>query len=307
MRRALILAALLVAACAGERPAPPAAERSPATLSRPLPAAALPAFIIPERFVEKPRPRRKPPAARSTPPLYRGAPAAAAVPAPPRAVETPIAPVVVLPAPPPPDPGLPASEIAPVAGEPDPMLVPAPARPYQRTMLRESRAVWGMSAPTALFGAQIQAESAWRPAAHSIYAAGLAQFIPSTAEAMSRRYPELGGAAPLNPSWAIRGLVRYDRDIYKGRFVNAVPPASECDRWAFVLSGYNGGEGWIAKDRALCRERAGCDPSRWFGHVERYTSRSASNARENREYPKRIELQYQSIFRSWGGAVSCRA
>lgn len=300
MRRLLILAALFAAGCTAEPATPPAARPLAAIAARALPPAELPAFIIPERLVAKPRPRRKVPRARSAPPKHRGAPVALAPATPP---------IAVLPVVPPPaiEPELPATEIAQLVGEPDPMLVPAAARPYQRTMLRESRAVWGMSAPIAIFGAQIQTESAWRPGAHSIYASGLAQFIPSTAEAMSRKYPELGGAAPLNPNWAIRGLVRYDRDIYRGHFVNAVAPASECDRWAFALSGYNGGEGWIARDRALCRARPGCDPSRWWGHVERFTSRSASNAAQNREYPKRIELQFQSSYRSWGGLVRCQA
>jgi soluble lytic murein transglycosylase-like protein len=172
-------------------------------------------------------------------------------------------------------------------------------------MIRESRAVWGIAAPVSLFGAQIQTESAWRPSAHSIYAAGLSQFIPSTAAAMSRKYPELGDAEPLNPQWAIRALVRYNHDIYTGRFVNAVQPATDCDKWAFALSGYNGGEGWIPRDRALCRQEPDCDASRWYGHVEHYTGRSAANARQNREYPRRIELQYQPAYRSWGGFVQC--
>lgn len=316
MRRLLLLGLFLVAACVPEPP--PAPPRSPAAgVARPMPPAALPAFVIPERFIEARRPQRKPPSPRPAPPAtYRGAPIAEST-STWSTPQSPDPPPATTPIPPPspqvgaavPElaPGLPASSIPEIAGEPDPMLVPQAARPYQRTMLRESRAVWGMAAPTALFGAQIQTESAWRPGAHSIYAAGLAQFIPTTAEEMARRYPELGGAAPLNPGWAIRALVRYDRQIYLGRFVNAVPPASECDRWAFVLSGYNGGEGWISRDRALCRERPGCDPARWFGHVERYTARSASNARQNREYPKRIELQYQASYRSWGGAVQCRA
>lgn len=189
---------------------------------------------------------------------------------------------------------------------PEAALVPPRARPYRRAMLREGRAVWGMGPPVALFGAQIQAESGWNPAARSAYAAGLSQFIPSTADAMAKKYADLGPQAqPLNPQWAIRALVRYDHDIYFGRFVNAVAPATDCDRWAFTLSGYNGGEGWISRDRSLCSQRAGCDPARWYGNVERYTARSESNARENREYPRRIELRYQPNYRSWGNLVRC--
>lgn len=306
---AILLGLLLVAGCVAEPP-PATWPRlpPPAGIVRPLPPAVLPPLIIPERFIEARRPQRKPPAVRPPPPAaYRGAPVAVStmppaprIPDPPPATPSPSPQIGA--AAPEIDPGLPVSAIPALAGEPDPMLVPLAARPYQRTMLRESRAVWGMAAPTSLFGGQIQAESAWRPGAHSIYAAGLAQFIPATAEAMSRKYPELGGAEPLNPQWAIRALVRYDHDLYR-----PIVAASDCDRWGFALSAYNGGPGWISRDRALCRERPGCDPSRWWGHVEKYTGRSAANARENREYPRRIELQYQASYRSWGGVVQCRA
>lgn len=194
-----------------------------------------------------------------------------------------------------------------VAAEPgDPLAVPIAARPYQRTMIREARAVWGLAAPVALFGAQVQTESAWRPNARSPYAAGLAQFIPATAAAISRKYPEtLGEGDPLNPQWAIRALVQYDHDIFVGRFVNAVPPATECDRWAFTLSGYNGGEGWINRDRALCRQHSDCDPSRWWNNVELYSGRSESNYRQNRDYPVRILMDYQPNYRAWGGYLDC--
>lgn len=322
MRRAVLLLPLLAVACTGE-PAPvPLAAQAPPTVTAPAPSAPVELYI-PERFIQ--RPKRKPSHVAHPPADWETRPASAP---PGPSKRTPV-PVVQAPTPPPviavtppvvpPEPRLESAPVpapAPLPAttipdmpDPDPMLVPAPARPYQRTMIRESRAVWGITAPTALFGAQIQTESAWRPGAHSIYAAGLSQFIPSTAEEMSQKYPELGDGGPLNPQWAIRALVRYDHDIYRGRFVNAVTPASECDKWAFVLSGYNGGEGWISRDRAQCQQHAGCDPSRWYGHVERYTTRSASNAQQNREYMKRIELQYQGLYRSWSpsGFIACRA
>lgn len=322
MRRAYLLLPLLAVACTQEPEPVPVAHAPAPVVARPAPVAPVELFI-PERFVQRPKRRSThvshPPPDWETHPVKRTpgptkpapAPRAVEVVPPPVTTVEPPAEVVVVAPPrvptPPPLPVLPPTDI-PDVGEPDPMLVPLPARPYQRTMIRESRAVWGITAPTALFGAQIQTESAWRPGAHSIYAAGLSQFIPSTADMMERKYPELGNDGPLNPQWAIRALVRYDHDIYRGRFVNAVPPASECDKWGFVLSGYNGGEGWISRDRAQCEQRAGCDPSRWYGHVERYTTRSASNAQQNREYMKRIELQYQPLYRSWApsGFIMCK-
>ena len=147
--------------------------------------------------------------------------------------------------------------------------LPAAALPYQRSVIREARALFGMNAPAAMFGAQIQTESGWRPNAHSVYATGLAQFIPSTAAAMARRYPlELGLSGPLNPEWSIRALVRYDRDLRQ-----SIEARTDCDRWAFTLSAYNGGPGWISRDRGLCRQHRGCDEFSWWGNVDRFTSR----------------------------------
>jgi soluble lytic murein transglycosylase-like protein len=184
--------------------------------------------------------------------------------------------------------------------------IPIKARSYQRDMIRIGRWVWGMEAPVALAGAQIQAESAWNPNARSPYASGLSQFIPSTAKSMAQKYESLGPEPDVfNPKWAIEALYRYDKDIYFGKFVNKVEVKEECDKWAFTLSGYNGGEGWINKDRNLCLQHEGCDPSLWWGNVEKYSGRSQSNWRENREYPRRILKVYQVNYLSWGGFVSC--
>lgn len=187
--------------------------------------------------------------------------------------------------------------------------LPAAAKPYERTVIREAHAGMGLNAPTAMFGAQIQTESGWRPNAHSIYASGLAQFIPGTAREMAQRYPlSLGQGGPLNPEWAIRALVFYDRDIYRGRYVNAVKLATPCDGWAFALSGYNGGEGWISRDRSMCVARdPQCIPGQWWNHVEAYSARSQANFRQNRAYPRLILLVRQATYRNWGGMVNCDA
>jgi soluble lytic murein transglycosylase-like protein len=199
---------------------------------------------------------------------------------------------------------LPATAPQAVVGSPTMSVLPdnspVASRPYQRSVIREGRALFGMNAPSAMFGAQIQTESGWRPNAHSIYAAGLAQFIPSTAAYMARRYPlELGSGNALDPEWSIRALVRYDYDLFE-----PIRASTVCDRWAFTLSAYNGGPGWIPRDRALTI-RMGSDPSKWWGNVELYTSRSASNAQQNREYPRRILIVTQPAYKSWGGFVSC--
>lgn len=180
--------------------------------------------------------------------------------------------------------------------------VPPAAAPYQRALTREARLIWGLNAPVAAMAAQIQQESAWRPDVCSAFACGLAQFTPSTAAWISGAYPTaLGANQPFSSDWAIRALAQYDYRLYAG----APWAKSECDRWAFALSGYNGGPGWITRDRRLCEAVGGCDPDKWFEHVERYTARSPSAAKENRSYPRRILLLYQVNYSRWGGVVAC--
>ena len=77
--------------------------------------------------------------------------------------------------------------------------------------------------------------------------------------------------------------------------------ASACDRMAFTLSAYNGGIGWVGKDRALSA-RVGRNPNRWFGHVSDVNAgRKVSAFRENRDYVRRIiTRQHLYIKAGWG-------
>lgn len=184
---------------------------------------------------------------------------------------------------------------------------PRAALEYRRDLTREARAVFGLSAPVPVFAAQIHQESAWRPRAESPYAQGLAQFVPSTAEWISEIYPSLGPADVWNPQWAIRAMVRYDRHLLEHYGSDGV---TACDQWAFTLSSYNGGAGWVQRDRRQCRTAArcpACDPTRWFGHVaDTPDPRRADWAvKENRGYPQRILLRHQPRYRHWGPTVAC--
>ncbi|MGP5977238.1 transglycosylase SLT domain-containing protein, partial [Pseudomonas aeruginosa] len=120
--------------------------------------------------------------------------------------------------------------------------IPTAAEQYRRTLVRSAHAEWGLSAPIATFAAQVHQESRWRADARSpVGAQGLAQFMPGTAEWIAGLYPAaLGTNQPFNPGWALRALVTYDRWLYDRN-----QASSECDRWAFVLSAYNGGQGWV--------------------------------------------------------------
>ncbi|MBI5520218.1 MAG: transglycosylase SLT domain-containing protein [Desulfovibrio sp.] len=180
---------------------------------------------------------------------------------------------------------------------------PPQAERYRRDLIRSARYVFGMSAPVAVLAAQVHQESAWIPTAHSAYAAGLAQFTPATVDTMQAKYPtELGGVsstiAAIDPRWALLALCRYDAQL-----LDMFTAASPADRWAFALAAYNGGPGWISRDRAKA-QALGLDPARWFGHVELANAgRAPQFFKENRDYPRRILLKHQALYRSWGPGV----
>lgn len=177
--------------------------------------------------------------------------------------------------------------------------VPQAAKSYQRELIRNGHAVWGLKAPVALFAAQIHQESQWNIRAVSpVGARGLAQFMPKTANWISELYPELADNQSYNPSWALRALVRYDYWLYQH-----VSARTECDRMAFMLSAYNGGLGWVQKDKRKARVQ-GLDPQTYWQSVELVNSgRSRANFTENRGYPKRIIYRWQPLYQTWGPLV----
>lgn len=182
--------------------------------------------------------------------------------------------------------------------------IPAQAVRYRADLTRCARVHWGLDAPVATFAAQVHQESRWRPDARSpVGAQGLTQFMPATARWMPNIDPELANAQPYNPGWALRALSAYDKWLWE-----RVDARSPCDRMAMTLSSYNGGLGWIGRDKALAR-KLGADPLAWFDSVERFNAgRSASAYRENRGYPRRILLTLEPLYMQagWGRGV-CHA
>lgn len=179
--------------------------------------------------------------------------------------------------------------------------VPRAAAKYRADLTRNARAVWGLDAPVAVFAGQIHQESGWRETVKSpVGAQGMAQFMPATAKWISGAYPELRANEPMNPSWALRALVTYDRHLWE-----RVQAASSCDRMAFALSAYNGGLGWVQRDRKVAADQ-GLEPGRWWANVEQVNAgRSAANWRENRGYPERILRKLAQVYASagWGQGV----
>lgn len=180
--------------------------------------------------------------------------------------------------------------------------IPNAAKQHRAILVRSAHAVWGLDAPIATFAAQVHQESRWRIDARSpVGAEGLAQFMPSTTEWIAAAYPKhLASAQPYNPGWAMRALVQYDRWIFE-----RLPVTAQCERWAMVLSAYNGGLGWVKRDRKLASEK-GSDQLVWFNSVERFNAgRSAANFRENRHYPRVILSRWEPLYVSggWGNGV----
>ncbi len=179
---------------------------------------------------------------------------------------------------------------------------PPRANAYKRDLIANAHFVWGLNAPIAAFAGQIHQESAWQPDAKSIYAGGLAQFTPDTAEWISGKYPDLATNQPFEPAWALRALTRYDKELYL-RYQDS---KDTCNQWAFTLSAYNGGAGWVNRDKDLAFSNK-VDDTTWFGAVERYSKRSAAAIKENRNYPKRILYDLQPLYITWGPQVPCKA
>lgn len=182
------------------------------------------------------------------------------------------------------------------------VVIPERSGLYRVQLQREAAATFGLDAPTARLAAQIHQESAWRPTAQSPFAQGLAQFTPATAEWIALVYPSLRPADPWDPTWSMRAQVTYMAHLLR----TLGPAATPCDAWAFALSAYNGGPGWITRDRRLA-SAAGADPARWFGHVEHHTRRADWARRENRDYPRRILLVLEPAYvaAGWPGGAAC--
>lgn len=178
--------------------------------------------------------------------------------------------------------------------------VPAAATAYRADLTRQARMLWGLNAPVAAFAAQVHQESGWKPDAVSVAGAvGMAQFMPPTARWWCELHRLSADACqPRNPTWALRALVGYDRWLW-----DRIPrTASECDRFAMTLSAYNGGLGWVQRDRALASSK-GLDSSRYWGEVETVNAgRAAWAIKENRDYPRRILHQHapRYVAAGWG-------
>lgn len=184
---------------------------------------------------------------------------------------------------------LPAASRRPVAD------IPRAAVAYRADLVRAAHATWGLSAPVAVFAAQVHQESGWNARAVSrVGAAGLAQFMPATSKWISGLDPRLEADQPFSPAWALRALVTYDRWLFERT------PAryGAFDRMWVALRGYNGGLGhWQAEAAAS----GAAQPTRLqVDQACGRAKRAAVHCAENLAYPHRILQVLQPRYLAWG-------
>lgn len=179
--------------------------------------------------------------------------------------------------------------------------IPSAAERHRNTLVRAAHWGFGLDAPIATLAAQVHQESRWKTNAKSpVGAQGLAQFMPATAEWMPDVDRSLANPDPYNPGWALRAMVRYDVWLLE-RFQTDSP----CESWAMALSGYNGGLGWVYRDRELALA-SGASGLVWFDDIERFNAgRSESNWQENRHYVRVILGRFEPLYErhGWGPGV----
>ncbi len=171
-----------------------------------------------------------------------------------------------------------------------PIIAFATPATYRGVVQREAQARFGVPPPSPIIAAQITQESGWNPRAQSpVGAQGLMQFMPATARWVATQ-EAFGAVDAFNPVWSIRAGVWYDRWIYE-----RVKGHTNCDRWAFTLSSYNGGLGWVQRRKARSE-----DPLDYEVTSTINPGIHPANQRENEGYAPAILYRHQPRFRSWG-------
>ena len=186
--------------------------------------------------------------------------------------------------------------------------IPREAAKWRPVLLQEVRRGFGTTQHPDTFFGQVHQESRWDAEARSKYAIGIAQFTPGTARDMqrSKALAELckdPAGCPTDPRWGLRAMVLYDKDQYVS--LSDIPFLRE--RLAMMLVKYNGGPGWVTRERAACaagRDKLGqavgpCDSLRWFNHTERVCLRADWACKESRGYPRLILDKWAPIYHDW--------
>lgn len=162
--------------------------------------------------------------------------------------------------------------------------LPPGAVKYLPVLQAEQKAHWpGMPFPSVL-AAQVEQETCitlkhskcWSPRAElktsREYGFGLGQITVTERfnvfQELRQQHASLRGWTWENrfdATLQLRALVLKDLQCFRLQKATATP----ADGVHMMLACYNGGAGGVIADRRLCKATQGCDPGRWFGHVER--------------------------------------
>jgi soluble lytic murein transglycosylase-like protein len=179
-----------------------------------------------------------------------------------------------------------------------PKTIPREALAYRDSFIRIWRFYFALAETPTVGFSQVHQESRWKSTARSKFASGLAQFTPATAADFARilpaevqaKCPDKAGC-PTDPNWALNALSLFDYNLHHGY----AWAATSDDRWRLTLAAYNGGGGWIIKER----KKANNSP-RWVDIADA-CMRSAASCKENHDYPVVIMEKWLPLYRRWLG------
>jgi soluble lytic murein transglycosylase-like protein len=188
------------------------------------------------------------------------------------------------------------------------LQIPVAAWQYQRTMTQSAYRFFGPGAPVATLAGQIHQESRWEANVTARDGGmGLAQFMPKTAEGIARQYPQ--DCYPVNaydPRWAFMCRDRFMTDMLRSVKPMTAGGLTVCSHWAFAFRAYNGGGGWLDRDRRLAAAN-GANPDRYLQVAAYNAGRNPLNHKINTLYPTQIYTygkRYEAA--GWGPNVECR-
>lgn len=214
-------------------------------------------------------------------------------------------------------------------------FIPPGAKVYAPLLVEKQKAVWPQAPEPWTLAGLVEQESCislthprcWNPRSElktsREYGFGLGQItVAYRADGSARfnKFEELRAAHAslrdwtwanrFDPGYQLTAIV--EMNLYLWRRLASAPGATVTDHWAFVLSSYNGGLAGVLQDRRLCSNTRGCDPARWFGHVERTSLKSRvpqpgygnrSWYEINRSHVRNVLTlrrdKYQAFWRTW--------
>lgn len=198
------------------------------------------------------------------------------------------------------------------------MKMLALAAPFLPTLLDEQEAWWPDAPFPSAFAGQVEQESLWRQRAElktaREHGAGFSQITKTDRfDALSElrsQFPTAfrgwgWGGTLFDARFQLRAVILMD--LRNWRVITNT--ADDRERLAMSLAAYNGGLGGLSSDRRLCAATKGCDPSKWWGHVERVSlkARTVSHGYGqsffcvNHRYASRVADRSQKYMQWTGG------